>query len=93
MPSCFEDNTLKIWNFFEHEGYKKRDVLTHAFHEELLSVSLHPSRLFVEVGLSSSFKIFATVNDTLAVLKEAQTDNCRFIKYSRGGHFLLVNKK
>jgi WD40 repeat protein len=93
MASCSEDNTVKIWNFFEHEGYKKRDVLTHAFHEELLSVSLHPSRLFVEVGLSSSFKIFATVNDTLAVLKEAQTDNCRFIKYSRGGHFLLVNKK
>lgn len=45
------------------------------------------------VGFSSGFKIFAIVNDTLAVLKEAQIANCRFIQYSHGGHFLLVNEK
>lgn len=68
-------------------------MLSHTFQEEPLSVSLHPSGLFVAVGFSSGFKVFAVVNDALVVLKEAQIANCRFIRYSHGGHFLLVNEK
>lgn len=31
LASCSEDNTVKIWNFFEHEGYEKKGILTQSF--------------------------------------------------------------
>ena len=33
LASCSEDYTVKIWNFFEHEGHEKRGILSHLFPE------------------------------------------------------------
>lgn len=93
FASCSEDYTVKIWNFFDVEGYEKKGILSQRFNEEPLSVSLHPSGLFIAVSFASMFKIFAIVNNSLEVLKEIQIPNCKLIKYSNGGHFLTVNEK
>lgn len=69
LASCSEDNTVKIWNFFDAEGYEKKGLLSHKFSEEPLSVSMHPSGLFLAVSFSSMFKVFAIVNNSLEVLK------------------------
>lgn len=69
FASCSEDYTVKIWNFFDVEGYEKKGILSQKFNEEPLSVSLHPSGLFIAVSFSTMFKIFAIVNNCLEVLK------------------------
>ena len=84
---------MKLWNFFEIEGYEKKGLISHTFAEEPISIAMHPSGLFVAVSFSSGFKIFAIVNDKLEVLKDIQIPNCKLIKYSHGGHFLTVNEK
>lgn len=63
--SSSEDNAVKIWNFFDVEGYDKKGLISHAFVEEPLCVSIHPCGLFVAVSFSSGFKVFAIVNDKL----------------------------
>lgn len=40
FASCSEDNTVKIWNFFDAEGYEKKGLICHKFNEEPLSVSM-----------------------------------------------------
>ena len=84
---------MKIWNFFDIEGYEKKGLISHTFNEEPLSVSMHPCGLFLAVSFSSGFKVFAIVNDKIEVLKDIQIPNCKIIKYSHGGHFLAVNEK
>ena len=69
FASCSEDYTIKIWNFFDVEGYEKKGILSQKFSEEPLSVSLHPSGLFLAVSFATMFKIFAIVNNSLEVLK------------------------
>jgi WD40 repeat protein len=91
LASCSEDNAVKIWNFFDIEGYEKKGLISHVFNEEPLSVSMHPCGLFLAVSFSSGFKVFAIVNDKIEVLKDIQIPNCKIIKYSHGGHFLAVN--
>lgn len=31
LASCSEDNTVKIWNFFDAEGYEKKGLISHKF--------------------------------------------------------------
>jgi hypothetical protein len=60
---------VKIWNFFDSEGYEKKGVLSQRFNEEPLSVAMHPSGLFLAVSFCSMFKVFAIVNNSLEALK------------------------
>lgn len=65
LATCSEDNAVKIWNFFDIEGYEKKGLISHVFNEEPLSVSMHPCGLFLAVSFSSGFKVFAIVNDKI----------------------------
>ncbi len=40
LASCSEDNNVKIWNFFDVEGYQKKGLISYNFPEEPLSVSM-----------------------------------------------------
>ncbi|EAR86922.2 WD domain, G-beta repeat protein (macronuclear) [Tetrahymena thermophila SB210] len=93
FATCSEDNTVKIWNYYESESQEKRGIISQYFKEEPLSVSLHPFGMFIAVGFTNGFKIFAILNDQLYPLKEVNLTNCKLVKYSHGGHYLLTNEK
>jgi hypothetical protein len=54
---------------------------------------MHPFGIFVTVGFANGFKVFAILTDALFVLKEVGLSNCRIVKYSQGGHYLITNEK
>lgn len=54
---------------------------------------MHPFGLFVAVGFSSGFKIFALLNEGFFPLKEVSLNSCKILKYSHGGQFLITNEK
>ena len=84
---------MKIWNYYESETNEKRGVLSKYFKEEPLSVAMHPFGIFLTVGFANGFKVFAILTESLFSLKEVGLNNCRIVKYSNGGHFLLTNEK
>ena len=49
--------------------------------------------MFIAVGFNNGFKIFAILNDQLYPLKEVNLTNCKILKYSHGGHYLVTNEK
>jgi WD40 repeat protein len=93
LASCSEDNTVKLWNYYENDSCTKSGVLTYSFPDEPLGVSIHPCGHFLAVSFSYGFKIFAVVGEDFVMLKESQLPNCRLIKYSNSGHYLIVNEK
>lgn len=49
--------------------------------------------MFLAVGFSNGFKIFAILSESFYPLKEVGLNNCKILKYSNGGHFLVANEK
>ncbi len=86
FATCSEDNTVKIWNYYESETSEKRGVLSKYFKEEPLSVAMHPFGIFVTVGFANGFKVFAILTEGLFALKEVGLSNCKIVKYSNGGY-------
>ena len=54
---------------------------------------MHPFGIFIAIGFSNGFKVFAILTEGLFSLKEVALSNCRIVKYSNGGHFLITNEK
>jgi len=38
-----------------------------------------------------SFKIFGILNENFFPIKEVNLTNCKIVKYSNGGHFLIAS--
>ncbi|EGR28426.1 WD repeat protein [Ichthyophthirius multifiliis] len=92
FASCSADFTVRIWNYFDIQNNDKYNIVTQCFSEEPLNISLHPSGLFLAVGFSNYFIIFAIFKSSLKFLKKIQAENCSILEYANGGHFLVSNK-
>ncbi|CAK83220.1 unnamed protein product (macronuclear) [Paramecium tetraurelia] len=91
--TCSEDNSVKIWNYYQNENNDKKGVLSKYFKEEPVCASMHPFGLFVAVGFTNGFKVFAILNEGFFPLKDVTLNNCKIVKYSHGGHMLITNEK
>lgn len=49
FATCSEDNSVKIWNYYDSETTEKKGVLTQEFKEEPLGLSMHPSGLYMAI--------------------------------------------
>lgn len=54
---------------------------------------MHPFGLFVAVGFTNGFKVFAILNEGFFPIKDVTLNNCKIVKYSNGGHMLITNEK
>lgn len=54
---------------------------------------MHPFGIFVAVGFANGFKVFAILTEGFFNLKDMGLSNCKIVKYSNGGHYLLTNEK
>ena len=49
FATCSEDNTVKIWNYYETENQERRGIVSQTFKDEPLALSIHPSGLFIAI--------------------------------------------
>jgi cilia- and flagella-associated protein 57 len=69
FASCSEDNTVKIWNYFDSDNIEKQGILEHRYSEEPIAVSLHPSSMFIAVCFNLGFIVAAIMTEELNQLK------------------------
>jgi len=83
LVTCGKDKTLRVWNTFD-----KRMELMKEFDEEPLSLSMHPSGMYVAVAFSEKILILSLLLDSIVVNREISVRQCFSVKFARGGHFL-----
>ncbi|KAM9501173.1 cilia- and flagella-associated protein 57 [Clarias gariepinus] len=87
IATCSTDHSIRIWNYETSalELYKE-------FQEEVYSVALHPSGLFVLAGFSDKLCLMNLLIDDIRTFKEFSVRSCRECVFSHGGHmFAAVN--
>ncbi|XP_046708698.1 cilia- and flagella-associated protein 57 isoform X1 [Silurus meridionalis] len=87
IATCSVDHSIRIWNYGtgDLELYKE-------FQEELYSVALHPSGLFILAGFSDKLRLMNLLIDDIRTFKEFTVRSCRECVFSHGGHmFAAVN--
>ncbi|CAL8326715.1 unnamed protein product [Arctogadus glacialis] len=87
VASCSLDRSVRVWNYDTNvlELYKE-------FQEEALSVSLHPSGLFLLVGFTDKLRVMNLLIDDIRTVKEFTLRGCPECVFSHGGHlFAAIN--
>mmetsp|Transcript_8641 Transcript_8641/g.35548 ORF Transcript_8641/g.35548 Transcript_8641/m.35548 type:complete len:1034 (+) Transcript_8641:3-3104(+) len=87
LATCGEDQSLRIWNFEERMVELVRD-----FSDDLVSVSFHPSGLFVLVGSRDKLHLLSVLMHDASIMKEIHVHSCGVCRFAHGGHiFAVVN--
>ncbi|KAH8870172.1 Cilia- and flagella-associated protein [Schistosoma japonicum] len=85
IATCATDRTVRIWNF------ETNDLdLNKQFAEEVFSVALHPTGLFILVGFSDKLRFMNILIDDLRVFHEFTIRGCRECAFSNGGHLIAA---
>ncbi|TSL47697.1 Cilia- and flagella-associated protein 57 [Bagarius yarrelli] len=87
IATCSTDRSIRIWNYDTGalDLYKE-------FQEELFSVALHPSGLFLLAGFSDKLHLMNLLVDDIRTFRMFTVRNCRECVFSHGGHmFAAVN--
>ena len=79
------DKQIRIWNFV-----KKKMEIRMQFQEEALSVSVHPSGIWLLVGFKYKLCMFSVLLDTLHLCQEFPIKQCREVRFSNGGQFFAA---
>ncbi|KAI9141043.1 WD repeat domain 65-like protein [Paraphysoderma sedebokerense] len=81
------DKSIRIWNYLENSN-----ELVKYFPEEIYSIALHPSSLYVLVGFSDKLRLMNILIDDIRSFKEFAIRGCRECRFSNGGqHFAAVH--
>jgi cilia- and flagella-associated protein 57 len=83
--TCSSDKSIKIWNYLTDTC-----ELTKIFVDEPLSISLHPSGLYVLAGFSDKLRLFNILMDDLRLAKEFSIRACKKCCFSNGGHLIAA---
>ena len=87
IATCSIDRSLNIWNY-DTESFELRK----SYEEELFSVALHPSGLYLILGATNSLKYIAIHADKLETLHVFNVRSCSTCVFANGGHmFALVH--
>lgn len=83
VVTCGKDRTVRVWNPSE----KKMDLMR-SFEEEPISLSVHPSGVYVAVAFIDTIRIFSLLLEEIADVREISARGVNFIKYSKGGQYI-----
>jgi WD40 repeat protein len=76
VVTCGMDKSIRIWNYMENTN-----ELTKFFPEESLSVSIHPSGLYLLAGFSDKLRLMNLLIDDIRVFREFPIRGCREVTY------------
>ncbi|KAJ3214944.1 Cilia- and flagella-associated protein 57 [Dinochytrium kinnereticum] len=82
VATCGADKSIRIWNYVENSI----EVIKY-FDDEPLSISLHPSGLYVLVGFADSLKLMNILIDDIRPFWESNVRGCRECRFSNGGQY------
>ncbi|KAJ3101659.1 Cilia- and flagella-associated protein 57 [Phlyctochytrium planicorne] len=82
IATCGADKSIRIWNYMENSI----EVIKY-FDDEPLSISLHPSGLYVLVGFADSLKLMNILIDDIRPFWESNIRGCRECRFSNGGQY------
>lgn len=85
LVTCGRDCTLRVWNASE-----KKMELMKKFEEEPISLSMHPSGMYVAVAFADKILLLSLLLDEIHKYREMPARNCSAIKFSRGGQYLAA---
>ncbi|ORY40884.1 WD40 repeat-like protein [Neocallimastix californiae] len=85
IASCGVDRYVKLWNYFTGEC-----ELDKCFQENVYSVALHPSGLFILIGFSDKLRLMSILIDDIRTIKEFYIKNCSECKFCFGGHIFAA---
>jgi len=85
IATCSIDRSVRVWNFETGalEIYKE-------FAEEAYSVALHPSGLYILVGLSDKLRLMNILIDDIRPFKEFNIRACKECSFSNGGNLFAA---
>lgn len=86
LASCGCDHSIRIWDYDS-----KSIELYKLFDEEVQTIALHPSGLFIAIGFSSRFKLANILINDIKPYAEFPIKNCAIARYSVGGHFIAAS--
>ena len=74
LVTASTDHSIRIWNFVE-----KSCELVKYFSEDIFSVSIHPSGLYVLIGFADKLRLMNLLMDDLRCVKEFSVRSCRAV--------------
>ncbi|XP_068201905.1 cilia- and flagella-associated protein 57 [Palaemon carinicauda] len=80
-----QDRTVRVWDYQNHNL-----LLSHAFREDIFSLSVHPSGLHVAVGMTDALRLVHVLFDCLRTYTELKIRRCAVISFSPSGHMLAA---
>jgi cilia- and flagella-associated protein 57 len=85
VVTCSTDNSIRIWNYIDD-----RSESTKLFSESILSVSFHPSGLYILVGFEDKLLLMNVLIDDLRIFKEFPVRHVKESKFSNGGQYFAA---
>jgi WD40 repeat protein len=85
VVTCGKDKSVRVWNTSD----RKIEIMKF-FDEEPCCLSVHPSGLYVAIGFSDKILLVSILLDDLFQSHSISSRNLSVVKYSHGGHFLVV---
>lgn len=85
VATCSTDRSIRVWNYETGalEIYKE-------LAEEAYSISLHPSGLYILVGLSDKLRLMNVLIDDIREFKAFNIRSCKECQFSNGGHLFAA---
>lgn len=85
VVTCGKDRTVRVWNPTE-----KKAELSMQFDEDPLSISVHPSGIYIAVAFTDKIRFLSLLLDEIFLVREIVARQCSLVKFSVGGHLLAA---
>nr|XP_040582177.1 cilia- and flagella-associated protein 57-like [Lepeophtheirus salmonis] len=85
VVTCGADHTIRIWNYLTLELELSKD-----FKENLFSVALHPSGMYLCAGFSDKLRLMNILIDDIRTFREFNVKASSVSSFSCGGHLLAA---
>jgi hypothetical protein len=85
VVTCGKDRTLRVWNPVD-----KKMELTKEFDDEPLSLSVHPSGIYVVVAFTDKVKLLSLLLEEVYLCREISARQISYVKFSKGGQYFAV---
>lgn len=86
VVTCGKDRTIRVWNPTD-----KKLELSKEFEEEPLSISVHPSGIYVAVAFSDKIRILSILLEEIHLCREIAVRQVSYVKFSKGGQYLAAS--
>ena len=85
LVTCSSDKSIRIWNYIHNYCEQVK-----YFQEEVCSIALHPSGLYVLAGFTDKLRLMNILMDDIRTFREFPIRSCQECRFSNGGHLFAA---